>query len=126
MQIRAAVSRVDAAERSGSIQRWSQEDAPEDLLAATPEPGHIVDRRHFPVLDATELTLSNGMRICYKTSKALEDQVLLHVCSLSPCLPQVEIRSCAPKAAYAVWQYGLCSTASALHGSMRLPAALCP
>jgi hypothetical protein len=79
VQVRAAVARVDAAEATGSIQRWSQEDAPEDLLVTAPEAGQIVDRKHFPVLDATELTLSNGMRICYKVSKALEDQVLLHV-----------------------------------------------
>lgn len=79
VQIRRVVARVDAAEASGSIQRWSQEDAPEDLLEVVPVPGSIVSRRHVPRLDVTELLLSNGMRVCYKSFKALEDQVLFHV-----------------------------------------------
>lgn len=39
--------------------------------------GSIVSERTFQALGATELTLSNGMRVCFKSTDFLEDEVLL-------------------------------------------------
>ena len=76
--VRAVVRAVDQREAEGTLEPWSQEDVPETLLEVLPERGAVVSTRTFPLLDATELTLSNGMRVCYKVTRALEDQVLLH------------------------------------------------
>ena len=36
---------------------------PEAILSAAPAPGRVVARRALPALGATELLLSNGMRV---------------------------------------------------------------
>jgi hypothetical protein len=64
-----AVARVDAAEATGSIQRWSQEDHLGTLLVAA-RAGHIVDRKRLSSINRA--TLSNGMRICLQGVQGLE------------------------------------------------------
>jgi len=54
---------VDAQEAAGAIEPLPEDDTPTSILQADPEPGEIVDRKEYPVLGATELTLSNGMRV---------------------------------------------------------------
>lgn len=39
------------------------QDAPVELVGEVPAPGHIVSRSELPELEATELVLSNGMRV---------------------------------------------------------------
>lgn len=38
----------------------------------------VVQSKEFPDIGATELILSNGMRVCYKRTEFLEDQVNGH------------------------------------------------
>jgi hypothetical protein len=71
------VQRVDAAEAAGSIGPWDDELPPDKLLEDEPSPGDIVETRELEDLGATELTLGNGMRVAFRHSDLLEDQILL-------------------------------------------------
>ncbi|BDA41495.1 probable zinc protease PqqL [Coccomyxa sp. Obi] len=74
------VQRVDQAEVNGEIgPPDTQADVPTSIIPAgkEPQPGEIVERHHFPKLGATELVLSNGMKVCYKVTDLLDDQILL-------------------------------------------------
>lgn len=50
-------------EAAGEIGAWSQQDAPACLMPKLPARGSIVSRRPLPELGATEMELSNGMRV---------------------------------------------------------------
>ena len=65
-ELQEVVSRVGAQEAADDIPQWSQADAPASVLPPDqlPEPGRVVSRRELPALGATELVLSNGMRVC--------------------------------------------------------------
>ena len=65
-ELQEVVSRVCAQEAEDDIPQWTQADAPASVLPPDqlPKPGRIVSRRELPVLGATELVLSNGMRVC--------------------------------------------------------------
>ena len=63
-ELSEVVARVAAQEAAGEIEPWRQQDTPACLLPELPTPGSIVSRRALPALGATELTLSNGMRVC--------------------------------------------------------------
>lgn len=76
-ELQRVIEEVDQEEASGSIEPLPEEDTPTSILASEPEAGQVVSRREYPVFGATELMLSNGMRICYKKTDFLGDQVLL-------------------------------------------------
>lgn len=76
-QLAEVVACVAAAEAAGSIQPWPYEDAPVELVGELPPPGQITSRIELPELEATELVLSNGMRVTYKRTEFLHDQVLM-------------------------------------------------
>ena len=59
------VSRVQADEAEDRILQWTQADAPASVLPPDqlPKPGSVVSRRELSALGATELVLSNGMRV---------------------------------------------------------------
>jgi hypothetical protein len=79
-QIRVQViASVDAAEASGSISEWSHVDLPEALLQSEPQRGGIVSEVALEALGATELTLSNSMRVSFRCSELMDDQVLMSV-----------------------------------------------
>ena len=63
-ELTEVVERVAKKEAAGEIEPWSQEEVPTCLLPEMPTPGSIVSRRALPELGATELILSNGMRVC--------------------------------------------------------------
>ena len=65
------VARVAAMEAAGEILPWSQQDAPASLMAELPPPGTIVQRKELKALGATELLLSNGMRVRTKKGQRL-------------------------------------------------------
>ena len=73
------VQKVLALEDSGAIPPWHEADAPDHLMdtEALPEPGVIVGERQWDSLGATELTLGNGMRICFKSTPHMNDEVLI-------------------------------------------------
>ena len=73
------VQEVDAAEERGDIGEWSQEGQPEHILAEEPARGEVVSERVLPALDAVELTLGNGMRVTFRPSQLMDDQILLSV-----------------------------------------------
>ncbi len=64
-QLQAAMAEVNKAEDEASIGPWSIPDAPEQLIAPNnlPQSGSVTSRLRYSGLDATELILSNGMRV---------------------------------------------------------------
>uniref|UniRef100_A0A0D9YAI7 Peptidase M16 N-terminal domain-containing protein n=1 Tax=Oryza glumipatula TaxID=40148 RepID=A0A0D9YAI7_9ORYZ len=59
-----------------TIPPWDEEQIPEEIVSQSPEPGSILDKVEHPGIGATEMILSNGMRICYKCTDFLDDQVV--------------------------------------------------
>ncbi|KAG2437776.1 hypothetical protein HYH02_011151 [Chlamydomonas schloesseri] len=81
-QLTQVVERVAAAEAAGAIGPWEEPEAPEGLMEAPPEPlpleQAVLSERHFPApLDVTELTLCNGLRVAFKTTSYMRDEVHL-------------------------------------------------
>ena len=54
----------------------------EPLMAAKPEGGKIVSEKALPMFDATEMTLSNGVRVIMKNTDFKADQILMKGVSL--------------------------------------------
>lgn len=75
-EVKGIVSKVQALEESGNIPPWDEEHIPDEIVASKPDPGEIVSQSDFTEYGATELVLSNGMRICYKCTDFLDDQVI--------------------------------------------------
>ncbi|XP_012831738.1 PREDICTED: uncharacterized protein LOC105952699 [Erythranthe guttata] len=74
--LRSVVLRVNALEEEGSIFPWEDESTVEEIVRVEPTPGHVVQQLEYPIIDATELILSNGMRVCCKSTDFFDDQVL--------------------------------------------------
>lgn len=90
-ELSEVVARVAAMEAAGEIQPWSQQDAPSCLMPELPPRGTIVSRRALPELGATEMQLSNGMRVRLITIIAVSTagfMVCLVCQSSAPSLPQ--------------------------------------
>ncbi|KAH6755599.1 Insulinase family protein [Perilla frutescens var. hirtella] len=74
--LRRVVSRVNSSEEEGRISPWDDEKIPEEIVSVEPNPGHVVEQFEYSSIGATELVLSNGMRVCYKCTDFFNDQVL--------------------------------------------------
>ncbi|KAG2598443.1 hypothetical protein PVAP13_5KG369400 [Panicum virgatum] len=74
--LKAVVLKVNSLEEEKSIPPWDEEQIPEEIVAEAPEPGSIIGKVEHPGIGATEMILSNGMRICYKYTDFLDDQVV--------------------------------------------------
>ncbi|KAI3443676.1 hypothetical protein Pfo_000341 [Paulownia fortunei] len=74
--LRTVVLRVNSFEEQGSISPWDDENIPEEIVSIEPTPGHVVQQLEYSSICATELMLSNGMRVCYKCTDFFDDQVL--------------------------------------------------
>ncbi|XP_020080244.1 zinc protease PQQL-like [Ananas comosus] len=74
--LKAAVVKVDALENERNIPLWDDENVPEEIVGESPEPGSIVEQVEYVSIGVSELLLSNGMRICYKCTDFLDDQVI--------------------------------------------------
>lgn len=70
---------MDAAAAAGNIEAWGDDGLPERLLGSEPAPGGIVAEAALESLEATQLQLSNGMRVTYRKSNLMDDQILLAV-----------------------------------------------
>ncbi|KAB1209292.1 putative zinc protease PqqL [Morella rubra] len=70
------VSKINMLEEQGNISPWDDENIPEEIVSTKPKPGNIVQQFEYPNIGATELILSNGMRVCYKCTDFLADQVI--------------------------------------------------
>lgn len=76
--MRAAVARVEAAKAAGGIPSWEEEPLPESVVVHEPEEEGVVEaEKAFDKMGAVEVTLGNGMRVCYKFTDFLDDQVRL-------------------------------------------------
>lgn len=74
--LKAVVLKVNTLEQDNAIPPWDEEQIPEEIVSQSPEPGSILDKVEHPGIGATEMILSNGMRICYKCTDFLDDQVV--------------------------------------------------
>eukprot|EP00850_Spirogloea_muscicola_P005254 SM000023S07710 [mRNA] locus=s23:983129:990756:- [translate_table: standard] len=74
--MKALVHKVVALEKSGGILPWDEELIPEDIVDKKPVPGTIVSSTEYKQLEAKEIILSNGMRVCYRCTDFLDDQIL--------------------------------------------------
>lgn len=74
--LKAIVFKVQALEDAGLISEWDEEQIPEEIVENKPIPGSIEMQSNFPEFGSTEVLLSNGMRVCYKCTDFLDDQVL--------------------------------------------------
>ncbi|KAE8698399.1 Mitochondrial-processing peptidase subunit beta [Hibiscus syriacus] len=70
------VMKINELEKTRSISPWDDEHVPEEIVNSKPNTGNIVEQREHVNIGATELTLSNGMRVCYKCTDFFNDQVL--------------------------------------------------
>eukprot|EP00877_Chromochloris_zofingiensis_P010304 jgi/Chrzof1/5527/Cz16g06120.t1 len=75
--MRAVVDKVIAIEQARSLEPWQQLDTPDRLMHTEPAPGEIVSERYHEDLAAYEVVLSNGMRVCWKETNFMEDEVMV-------------------------------------------------
>ncbi|KAK0571738.1 hypothetical protein LWI29_020838 [Acer saccharum] len=95
--LKNVVLKINAIEEEKSISPWDDEHIPEEIVSAKPNLGDIVQQFEYPSIGATELVLSNGMRVCYKCTDFLDDQVLFTGFSYGGLseLPESEYFSCS-------------------------------
>ncbi|OVA08489.1 Peptidase M16 [Macleaya cordata] len=95
--LKSSVLKVNSLEEERSISPWDDEHIPEEIVSRSPDPGNIVEQSEFPSIGATELHLSNGMRVCYKRTDFLDDQVLFTGFAYGGLseLPESEYFSCS-------------------------------
>ncbi|KAF5184288.1 Zinc protease pqql-like [Thalictrum thalictroides] len=74
--LKAVLLKVNLLEEDRIISPWDEEHIPEEIVSRKPDPGHILQQLEFPSVGVTELFLSNGMKVCYKCTDFLDDQVL--------------------------------------------------
>ncbi|XP_043705638.1 zinc protease PQQL-like isoform X2 [Telopea speciosissima] len=74
--LKTAVMKVNSLEEERNISPWDDENIPDEIVSTKPDPGDILQQREFSSIGVTELLLSNGMRVCYKCTDFLDDQVL--------------------------------------------------
>ena len=75
-ELQRVIAEVQQQEAAGAIEPLPEDDTPTRILETDPQPGQIMDRKEHPVFGATELKLSNGMRV---------SQVLLSQCLVTCC-----------------------------------------
>eukprot|EP00899_Mesostigma_viride_P018829 jgi/Mesvir1/26948/Mv20668-RA.1 len=102
-ELRAVLVKVAALEASQDLEPWQEDDIPTEIVRAPPASGHIVKKRKVDQIDAVELVLSNGMRVCYKKTDFLDDQLLMRGFAYGGLseLPEEEFRSAAMAASIA-------------------------
>ncbi|RDX96961.1 Zinc protease PQQL-like protein, partial [Mucuna pruriens] len=72
--LKNVVKKVNLLEEEGRISSWDDEHVPEEIVTTKPNMGHVVQELEYSNIGATELILSNGMRVCYKRTDFLDDQ----------------------------------------------------
>ncbi|KAL7167977.1 hypothetical protein ACSBR2_038415 [Camellia fascicularis] len=95
--LKTVVSMINSLEEERSIPPWDDEHIPEEIVNMKPNPGDIVQQFEYSNIGATELILSNGMRVCYKYTDFFDDQVLFTGFSYGGLseLPENEYFSCS-------------------------------
>ncbi|GLT98639.1 hypothetical protein SLE2022_161360 [Rubroshorea leprosula] len=95
--LKKVVLKINNLEKERSISPWDDEQIPEEIVNIKPNPGDIVEQFEYPNIGATEIILSNGMRVCYKCTDFFDDQVLFTGFSYGGLseLPESEYISCS-------------------------------
>ncbi|XP_010545332.1 PREDICTED: zinc protease PQQL-like isoform X2 [Tarenaya hassleriana] len=95
--LRNTVANINRLEEEKKIAPWDDEHIPEEIISVKPDPGNIIHQLEYPDVGVTELTLSNGMRVCYKCTDYFDDQVLFTGFSYGGLseLPESEYISCS-------------------------------
>ncbi|XP_030953176.1 zinc protease PQQL-like isoform X1 [Quercus lobata] len=95
--LKNVVLRINILEEERNISRWDDEQIPEEIVSSKPNSGNIMQQFEYPIVGATELILSNGMRVCYKCTDFLDDQVIFTGFSYGGLseLPESEYFSCS-------------------------------
>ncbi|CAN8253030.1 unnamed protein product [Cochlearia groenlandica] len=95
--IRNVVAKVNCLEEEKTIAPWDEEKIPEEVVSEKPTPGDVIHQLEYPEVGVTELTLSNGMQVCYKSTDFLDDQVLFTGFSYGGLseLPESDYISCS-------------------------------
>lgn len=70
---------MDALEAAGNIDPPNFAAELTAILPAEPTKGKITAERSLPGMEAKELTLSNGMRVAYRKSDLMEDEIIFSV-----------------------------------------------
>lgn len=112
-ELQKVIDAVQQQEAAGEIEPLPEDDAPSSILENDPVPGQIVGRREYPILGATELKLSNGMRV---GSSDCQDVTRLNVPLFARACLLEESRGLS------TWSAFLCAHASACH--LPLPSLL--
>ncbi len=73
-QLEAVIAKVDAE----TIEPYRDSMKEEPLIPALPAAGKIVSEKHLDQWDATELTLSNGVKVIVKPTTFKDDQILFN------------------------------------------------
>ncbi|XP_050218354.1 zinc protease PQQL-like [Mercurialis annua] len=68
--------KINTLEAEGKICPWDDENIPEEIVSVKPKPGSVLHQLEYSNVGASELILSNGMRVCYKCTDFLDDQIL--------------------------------------------------
>ncbi|MFS7930096.1 putative processing peptidase [Helianthus anomalus] len=94
--LKTVVLKINSLEDDGIISPWDEDHIPEEIVTIKPNPG-VVQESEYSNIGATELILSNGMRVCYKCTDFLEDQVLFTGYAYGGLseLPESEYISCS-------------------------------
>ncbi|OMO91642.1 hypothetical protein COLO4_18248 [Corchorus olitorius] len=95
--LQKVVMKINKLENERSIIPWDDEDIPEEIVTSKPSAGNIVKQLEYANIGATELILSNGMRVCYKCTDFSDDEVLISGFSYGGLseLPENKYFSCA-------------------------------
>lgn len=78
-QLQQVVERVQKCEAAGEVDPWEVGDIPESLIPADrmPEGAKPTSVRRWESLDLHQLVFPNGMKVAYKCTDFLDDQVLV-------------------------------------------------
>ncbi|KAL2930027.1 Zinc protease PQQL-like [Bienertia sinuspersici] len=75
--LKDAVAKITCLKEGRSILAWDEDQIPEEIVNIKPNPGSVDQQQEYSDIKVTELILSNGMRVCYKCTDFLDDQVLI-------------------------------------------------
>ncbi|VFQ63017.1 unnamed protein product [Cuscuta campestris] len=94
--LKALVLKINTLEQGKSLPPWDDENIPKEVVSVKPNAGWTVQQIEHQNIGAFELVLSNGMRVCYKCTDFLDDQVLFSGFSYGGLseLPESEYFSC--------------------------------
>lgn len=74
--LKTTVSNTCSLEEENKVPSWGDDCIPEDIVCEEPNSGNIVQQSEYPDIGITELTLSNGIRVCYKCTDFKNDQII--------------------------------------------------